>query len=297
MSKDIRKQGKFGAAAAVLVCLPVLFCILLLSPASSDAPKIAALPGLSHKDAMKEENLQKIGKYQILVIDAWEYSAEEISALKKQGCKVYTYLNVGSLENFRPYYDEYKNLCLLPYEGWPDESWVDVTDASWQGHCVSLAGDYLAKGIDGFFLDNVDVCMELEENRGFEKGPAESGIEAILTGIRGLEKESIPVILNGGTDFLDYEFSSGKRPACDGICLESVYTEVTDYEKNGSKAVGDAEVREKTKTLQSYQDQGLSVWDIEYTKNRLLAASIRRKAARNGWSLYISSSYALGRPE
>ena len=29
----------------------------------------------------------------------------------------------------------------------------------------------------------------------------------------------------------------------DGICLESVYTEVTDYEKDGLKAVGDAEVR------------------------------------------------------
>ena len=288
-------RGILAVAAIVLLFLLIIPSALAEPDTVNDS--IAVLPGLSHEDAGKKEVLQKVGNYRILVIDAWDYSEEEITALKKQGCEVYSYINVGSLETWRPWYKNYQSLCLLPYEGWEDESWVNVTGFSWQEHCVNLADYYLERGIDGFFLDNVDVTEELEENAGFERGNAEDAVTAIISGIRSLNDSHIPVIINGGTAYLDYEIGKGNPFACDGICLESVYTEVTDYESDGSKAAPDADVRKKTAMLNGYIEKGIMVWDIEYTKNRLLAQDIRRKAARNGWSLYIASSYALDRPE
>lgn len=288
-------RGILAVAAIVLLFLLIIPSALSEPDAVNDS--IAVLPGLSHEEARKKDVLQKIGNYRILVIDAWDYSEEEIAALKKQGCKVYSYINVGSLEIWRPWYKNYRSLCLLPYEGWEDESWVNVTDSSWQEHCINLAGYYLERGIDGFFLDNIDVTEELEENAGFEKGDAEDAVTAIISGIRSLKDNPFSVIINGGASYLDYEIGKGNPFACDGICMESVYTEVTDYESDGSKAVPAADVRKKTEMLNGYLKKGIDVWDIEYTKNRLLAQDIRRKAARNGWSLYIASSYALDRPE
>lgn len=282
------------------ICAAILIILLIVSADSEPAAEnnsIAVLPGLSRDDAMEAETLKKIGAYQILVIDAWDYTKMDIAALKKQGCRVYSYLNTGSLESWRPWYEDYQELCLLPYEGWPDESWVNVTTPSWRNHCIKTAEFYLKKGVDGFFLDNIDVCTELEENSIFKVGRAEDSITGIIAGIRSLKDGSVPVILNGGTDYLDYEFSRGNTNPCDGICMESVYTDVTDYENDGSKAASEADIRQKSAMLNSFRDKGLSVWDIEYTKNRLLAQSIRRKAARNGWFLYIASSYALDRPE
>ena len=46
--------------------------------------------------------------------------------------KVYTYLNVGSLEDFRDYYKEYEHLTIGAYENWDEEKWIDVSDKDWQ---------------------------------------------------------------------------------------------------------------------------------------------------------------------
>ena len=39
----------------------------------------------------------------------------------KKGVKVYTYLNVGSIENFRDYYKKYEYLTIGTYENWEEE--------------------------------------------------------------------------------------------------------------------------------------------------------------------------------
>lgn len=52
------------------------------------------------------KNLSRLGDYETVVIDAQYFSKEEIDAFKSEGHKVYSYINIGSIEEFRPYYDE-----------------------------------------------------------------------------------------------------------------------------------------------------------------------------------------------
>ena len=51
----------------------------------------------------------------------------EIAFLKVSGHTVYGYLNVGSLEAFRPYYDRFRKFILRRYENWDGEWWIDVS--------------------------------------------------------------------------------------------------------------------------------------------------------------------------
>ena len=43
-----------------------------------------------------------------------------------------TYLNIGSIENFREYYTTYAELAIGEYEHWEEEQWVDVANPDWQ---------------------------------------------------------------------------------------------------------------------------------------------------------------------
>ena len=49
------------------------------------------------------DNLAQFGDYEIVVIDAQYFSGEEIERFRNEGHQVYTYLNIGSLEDFRDY--------------------------------------------------------------------------------------------------------------------------------------------------------------------------------------------------
>ena len=69
-----------------------------------------------------DEDLDQFESFHTVVIDAQYFDADEIAAFKNKGHKVYSYINIGSLEKFRDYYDEYKDLSIGKYENWDDSA-------------------------------------------------------------------------------------------------------------------------------------------------------------------------------
>ena len=128
-----------------------------------------------------------------MVIDAQYFSAKDIRTLHKKGVKVYTYLNVGSIENFRDYYKKYEYLTIGNYENWEEEKWVDVSNKDWQKFMGKLSKKLLKKGVDGFFIDNCDVYDYAKTKKNFK------GLAKILKNIKRLGKG---VIINGGDVFV-----------------------------------------------------------------------------------------------
>ena len=49
-------------------------------------------------------SLERFKRYDLIVIDAQYFTKKDIESLHQNGTKVYTYLNIGSVENFREYY-------------------------------------------------------------------------------------------------------------------------------------------------------------------------------------------------
>ena len=63
-------------------------------------------------------SLERFKMYETIVIDAQYFTKRDIELLHQNGTVVYTYLNIGSIENFREYYttytrnEQYKALAL-----------------------------------------------------------------------------------------------------------------------------------------------------------------------------------------
>ena len=94
-------------------------------------------------------SLERFKKYDLIVIDAQYFTKKDIESLHQNGTKVYTYLNIGSVENFREYYKTYEKFTIGKYEHWDEEKWVDVSVPAWQKFIEQLSKKLFEKGVDG----------------------------------------------------------------------------------------------------------------------------------------------------
>ena len=224
--------------------------------------------------------------YETIVIDAQYYSAEQIKEYKEDGHTVFSYINIGSLENFRDYYAEYEELTLGDYEHWSEEKWVDVSDGRWQEFVLKeLAPSLTTKGIDGFFVDNCDVYYVYPNDEILD------GLATIMRGLKSMGKE---VVINGGDSFLDaYTANSGDLfDVVTGINQESVFTAI-DWDR-GEFTEATAEDREYfMEYVEKYSKLGVRVYLLEYTRDKDLSKQIKDYCGEHGFSYYISESLEL----
>lgn len=159
------------------------------NPVTSHAKKLKQKPYGVFLN-LNKRNIKKLYRYKTVVIDAQFFSKKEIHKLKNHKIKVYSYINIGSLENFRPYYNEFKHLSLGHYVNWGEERWINVADKSWQNFISKkLAPQLLNKGITGFFVDNCDVYYNY---------PKKSIYSGLIHLLKALRNKNTPVIINGG---------------------------------------------------------------------------------------------------
>lgn len=233
------------------------------------------------------EYIEKLVNYDEVVIDAYYFTKKDIDYLHKNKVTVYSYLNIGSLEDFRPYYDEYLDIALGDYENWPSEKWVDPSNSRWQNHIVYvLARDLYEKGVDGLFIDNVDVYSVYPEEKVFD------GVKLVLD--RLMTKYQKPVIVNGGHDFFEKAISEKMdiSKLAVGVSIESVYTE-TDYENNIFFKRNSYQRKDILEYLRKIKSLGLNPYILEYTKNKFLNWQMRFHYTWLGYKYYISDNLEL----
>lgn len=108
---------------------------------------------------INENEAYKLDPYKLVVIVPSEFTSSTITNLHDKVKTIYGYLNIGSLEVYRPYYERFKDLTLGVYEDWPDEYWIDVSASSWQDFIINeLAISYLELGFDGLG-DNTAISI------------------------------------------------------------------------------------------------------------------------------------------
>ena len=118
------KKTQISFFPSLLLC--VFFLLTLSFCTKAESPKqdygvflgIGGNTGIEEKD---KETLQKLKNYRMVVLEPSNFSPEQIREIKADGTKVYGYLNIGALENFRPYYEDFKKDSLAPYENWEEE--------------------------------------------------------------------------------------------------------------------------------------------------------------------------------
>lgn len=266
--------------------MAVMFLILLLTMnACGNKAELQKKPLGIFIGCDSEDLPNDITSYETVILDAQYFSADDISKLKNHGCKVFSYLNVGSVENYRDYYETFKGSTLSTYENWEDEYWMDLSDATWQGFVSeTLATELTNKGIDGFFIDNADVYYMYKNNATY------NGLNTVM---EKLGEYKLPIIINGGDEYVTKLISDGKSNLINAVNQECVFSNIEDYDKNlFSRNDGDT-TKYFTDYLKSCKDAGLNVSLTEYTKDDELASEIKKYCDENGYICYISDSVNL----
>ena len=234
--------------------------------------------------SIDNEEMNKLEGFDEVVIDAQYFEKEDIDLLHSKGKIVYSYINLGSLENFRDYYDTYKSLIIKDYENWEEEGWVDVSNTRWINFMKSLAKDLMSKGIDGFFVDNTDIYYIKKTTRIF------NAVTTILKDFMSYDKE---VIINGGDEYiLEYSKKNDVRDVATAINQETVFSKI-DFVNNRLLT----QSKEDREYYQSYIEEayskGLHIYLLEYTTDSLLIERIKEYSSNNHFNYYISDSIEL----
>ena len=235
---------------------------------------------------IEAEDKDKISKYETVVIDAQYFNGSDITSMKRNGQTVYSYLNVGSIEDFREYYDAFYDITFAEYENWDEERWVNVSQKKWQDFILyDLSDELLEKGVDGFFIDNVDVYYYSDENNDIYNG--------LCTILRGLKKKTY-LSINGGDIFVTRYLKENKNidDVMDGVNQETIFSKINwDDETFGEND------KEETQYFKQYVEtvakEKKDVYLLEYTTDEKVIAKIKDYCLKHNFKYYISSTLEL----
>lgn len=232
------------------------------------------------------DDIDSLNAYDTVVIDAQYFDKAEIDAFRAAGHTIYSYINVGSIENFRDYYSEYKYLTLGEYENWDEEFWIDVSDSRWQDFMIKeMIPSLLEKDIDGFFVDNCDVYYQYPEEQILD------GLTVIMCSLVDTGKA---VLINGGDTYLDaYCSGSGQwNDVITSINQETVFSKILwDQDCFDTAAQEDREYFQDY--IERYAAKGVDIYLLEYTRDNSLIREIREYCQKNRFHYYISDSLEL----
>lgn len=232
------------------------------------------------------EGLDDLSDYRTVVIDAQFFTAEDVKAFKAKGHKVLTYLNVGSLENDRPYYKEYVDLALGEYEHWEEEVWIDVENEKWQKLILDdLVPSLIDKGVDGFFVDNCDVYYFY---------PTSGIFDGLTTIMRGLVKTDLDVIINSGDCFLDTycEDIGNWNDVITGINQETIFSGI-EWDDETFTTCNAEDHEFFSDYVERYGKMGADIYLLEYTTDKDLKDQIVSYCKEHGFKYYVTDSLLL----
>ena len=236
---------------------------------------------------VEKEDFKKIKNYDLIVVDADYLSKDDIKTLKKQGNKkIFSYINIGSLEKFRSYYDDFKDISLGDYGNWDDEKWVDVKNKKWKTHISKLSKKLKSKGIDGYFVDNIDVYYHYNSPNVYS---------SLLEILAEMKKTDLPCIVNGGDTFISKALDEKKlKNLVYGVNQETVLSKIDFNNKTFLTSSKDTR-RYFENYVKKCKNNGLKVYLTEYTRDEKLKKEIKNFCEKNGYNHYISSTIDLSK--
>lgn len=235
----------------------------------------------------REELLELANPYDSLVLDANYLEKSDIRQLKEKSQQIFAYLNVGALEKSNSFYEDFKDLTFKPYDNWPDEAWLDVTNAAWQDFLVdNLAQDLKNKGVDGLFLDNFDV---------YDHDHRLVVYDSLLQLLQRFKELDLTIIVNGGSTFVSQLVDENPELAQNliyAVNQESVFL-AYDFDKNKTKKQETMDKNFYLEYLEKVSQARIQVFIIEYGASTTERSDILKQCQDLGYTVYFSPNILL----
>lgn len=225
---------------------------------------------------------ERLGGFDLVVIDGEEASAEQVAAIRGRGTIVLAYLSVGTIEPWRSWYAKLEPYALENWEDW-DEFYADVAAPGYRSSVEGIAAEMLDKGFDGLFADNVDMVEGHPD--------AEPGMTALVTALSSLTRGRRGLLFAQNGD----EYERGLAPLLDGWNREDV-TFRYDFDTESYVRTPATDHEAALAALASMKDAGLFVTTTDYLQlpGGPQQAEAER-AARSAGALPFVSDIELGR--
>ena len=239
-----------------------------------------------------DNDVTNFSKYNFVSCELDEFSDTNIARLKSKNTHLLAYLNVGALENYRDYYEDYESFTFKDYDNWPDERWIDVSNTSWQNFVVNtLAQGFKDRQAFGVYLDNVDVYT-IAKKEGKDYNAFALGLKNIIKGISDL---GLFVMINGGAEFLD-DMNDQEDQIFNSIWAyhqEEVFSLITDYEHDGFGTQNQEDTEYYQEIAAMMKEKGKQVFFLEYTTDNSLIGTIIIYCDLHKYHHYISNNVDL----
>ncbi|MCD6521951.1 endo alpha-1,4 polygalactosaminidase [Candidatus Calescamantes bacterium] len=284
MPSGLSKIGKISELA--------LF--FLLVPAISHSHNISNFAVYYGKDS-----IARLSQYDLVILQSYNFTPQEIKEIKKKGTKVLLYLSIGET----PVLEKGRGNGPGGYAGWYlDKNGDDFPDKSltWNTYYVNPGNKewrkkileekipaLLQKGADGVFLDNLDtVDIYPTIKQGF------------ITLIREIRRKfpQIFIVVNRGFTIVE-EIA----PYIDGVLFEC-FTTHYDFLTKSYKIWEGEDLKwaeEVGRLLQKLKDKyGFIVFTLDYAlkEDKALRDYILQRARKFGFIPYISTLHLLEIP-
>ena len=225
----------------------------------------------------------KLKNYKTVVIEPTVFTKRQIKLLKRQGKKVYAYINVGAIERYRPYYHKYSHLTFANYDNW-DERWVNISKKKWQKFIISRARLFKSYGYDGFFVDNLDVYAHKKKTSIY------NGACRILLAMKQM---GASVIINGADVFVSKAISKGHaKRIIDAVNQEEVFTSI-DFDVNSYGRQSKSILNYYKRYFKRVKRAGIKGYLLEYRAHGSNLRRLRNYCRANGFNYYNARSLYL----
>jgi cysteinyl-tRNA synthetase len=238
--------------------------------------------------------------------DSGNFTPAQIRTLKAGGRNtVLSYLNLGSCERSRRYFNHApaglipcgrnRAAQIGPYRGYPDEVWMNPGNADYQRLILQhVAPRLAATGVDGFFLDN----LEIVEHGASGKGTGAPCDRACVAGALALVAElrrafpNLAIVMQNATSATTRSAMVAGVPfpsLIDGISREEVYAPRYDRD-------AEAELLAWKQLGLAVNGSPFSITTLDYVgtcRNRPRARAVFARSRANGFSPYVTISSAV----
>ncbi|WP_158306084.1 endo alpha-1,4 polygalactosaminidase [Maribacter sp. HTCC2170] len=223
--------------------------------------------------------------YELVVLEAQHYTSKEIELFKTNNSKVLGYLSVTEVNMSATHYEKIREYTFGQNVNW-GSCFIDISDKKAQDILLTIANELVSKGLDGFFLDNLDNASQW----GRLKGQKDNLLK--LIGRIRQANPSLCIVQNSGL-FVANQL----KHITDAVVIESVFT---DYDFKNKK-YGYKYEQERTKIVKELKAFRKSLKKpliiVEYVDNEVMRKTIETQLKELGFGYFIANIDLQTKPE
>jgi len=219
---------------------------------------------------------ESIKGYNYVVLEAEQFSKDDITVLKKNNLNVIAYISLGEVNRYASFYDKVKKYTLGENKIW-DSRILDLSNKETNQILFEQVALLVEKGFNGLFLDNVDNFSSY--------GPSFAQRNYLVSFIKKMKEEHKELVLiqNSGVELL-----SETHTYVNSILIESL---VTDYNFNRAtyRTRKKSDYKERKKNLERVCTKyNKELFIIEYSNSKRLNRKILKRLPKR-WPLFIGN--------